>query len=65
MAFLENIIKKAGVLIGKRRTINLIQGSNVTITAVDDPANDRVNITISSSGGGGGGSGNGYFPQGW
>lgn len=65
MSYLRTIIKKAGTLIGVRRQINLIEGSNVTLTVTDDSVNDRVNITIASSGGGGGGTGNGYFPQGW
>jgi hypothetical protein len=49
-----NIIRKAGTLIGKRKSLNFIEGSNVTLTVADDSANDRVNITIASSGGGGG-----------
>lgn len=33
--------------------INFIEGSNITITAVDDPTNNNVNVTISATGGGG------------
>ncbi len=40
--------------IGTRPKLNFIQGTNVTFDIVDDPVNDRVNITINSSGGGGG-----------
>jgi len=54
MSMIFNIIRKAGTLIGKRKTLNFIEGSNVTLTVADDSANDRVNITIASSGGGGG-----------
>jgi hypothetical protein len=49
------MIRKAGTLIGKRKSLNFIEGSNVTLTVADDSANDMVNITIASSGGGGGG----------
>lgn len=54
MSYLRTIVRKAGTLIGVRRTINLIEGSNVTLTVADDVANDRVNVTIASSGGSGG-----------
>jgi hypothetical protein len=54
MSMIFNIIRKAGTLIGKRKTLNFIEGSNVTLTVADDSANDMVNITIASSGGGGG-----------
>lgn len=47
-------IQKAGSLIGRRRTLNFVEGSNVTLTVQDDAANRRVNCTIASSGGGGG-----------
>lgn len=66
MGFVRTIIRKAGTLVGVRRTINLIEGTNVTLTVADDVANDRVNVTISATGGGGsGGTSNGYFPSGW
>ena len=52
MGFVRTIIRKAGTLIGVRRTINLIEGNNVTLTVADDIPNDRVNITIAASGGG-------------
>ncbi len=51
MAFVRTIIRKAGTLIGVRRTLNLIEGSNVTLTIADDSVNDRVNVTIAASGG--------------
>ena len=55
MSMIFNIIRKAGTLIGKRKTLNFIEGSNVTLTVADDSANDKIDITIASTGGGGGG----------
>ena len=49
---LITIIRKAGTLIGRRRTINLIEGSNITLTVADNPSSDRVDVTIASTGGG-------------
>ena len=46
-------IGKAGTLIGTRKRINLIEGSNVTITVADDSGNDEVDVTIASTGSGG------------
>lgn len=37
----------------ERRRLNLIEGSNVTLTVADDAGNDEVDITIAASGGGG------------
>ena len=48
-------VQIGGTAVGKRRNINLIQGSNVTLTGADDPDNDKVDITIASTGGGGSG----------
>ena len=48
-------IDKNGTLVGAEPAINFIEGSNITITAVDDPTNNKVDITIDASGGGGGG----------
>jgi hypothetical protein len=53
MSFLRTIIEKAGNVIGTRRRLNFIEGSNVTLTIVDDSANDEIDITIASTGGGG------------
>lgn len=44
-----------GTLIGTRRQINFITGSNITYTVTDDAGNERVDVEISSSGGGGSG----------
>lgn len=56
MGFVRTIIRKTGTLIGVRRTLNLIEGTNVTLTIADDSVNDRVNVTIAATGGGGGSS---------
>lgn len=46
-------VEDAGVLVGSRPTINFIDGTNVTITAVDNGGSDRVDITIAAASGGG------------
>ena len=51
-------VQKSGTLIGSRNVLNLIEGTNVTLTVTDDSVGNRINVTIASSGGGGGGSGN-------
>lgn len=51
------IRRNTGADIGERRRLNFIEGSNVTMTITDDPANEEIDITINSTGGGGG-SGN-------
>lgn len=43
-----------GVDVGKRRFINFVDGTNVTITGTDLPDDDKVQVEISSSGGGSG-----------
>jgi len=47
-------VSKAGTAIGTRRGLNLIEGTNVTMTVADDSVNERVNVTINSTGGGAG-----------
>lgn len=44
-------VKKAGTLVGTRPAINLIEGSNVTLTVADDSAGNEVDVTIAASGG--------------
>lgn len=39
-----------------RRRLNLIEGTNVTITMTDDPTNNEIDVTLAASGSGGGGS---------
>jgi len=42
-------VQKDGADIGTRRTLNLVQGTRVSLAAADDPTNDRVSVTISAS----------------
>lgn len=51
-------IRKAGVLIGARKELNLKEGSNITLT-IDDSSdqNNSIDVTIASTGGGGGSGG--------
>jgi len=42
-------VQKDGADVGTRRTLNLVQGTRVSLGAADDPANDRVSVTISAS----------------
>lgn len=43
-------VSKGGTLTGTRREINLIEGSNISLTMADDTPNNRVNVTIAASG---------------
>lgn len=45
-------IGKNGSVIATRKIVNLIEGSNVTLTVADNAGNNRVDVTIASSGGG-------------
>lgn len=40
----------------RRSRLNLIEGTNVTLTVADDPTNGEIDVTIAASGGGGGGT---------
>lgn len=42
-------ISKAGTLVGTRQELNLIEGSNVTITATDNGGNNRVDVTVAAA----------------
>jgi hypothetical protein len=46
-------VATAGTLQATRKRINFISGTNATVVAVDDNANNKVDVTISSSGGSG------------
>jgi hypothetical protein len=48
--------KNTGSLIGPRRSINFIEGTNVTMTVADDAGSNEFDVTINSSAGGGGGA---------
>lgn len=43
-------VSKAGVLVGTRREVNFLDGANVTVTAVDNPGAERVDVSIATSG---------------
>jgi len=43
-----------GTIEATRKQINFIGGTGVTVSAVDDGVNDRVDLTINATGGGGG-----------
>jgi hypothetical protein len=45
----------SGGSVSTRRRLNLIQGSNVTLSIADDPANDETDVTINSTASGGSG----------
>lgn len=45
--------KNTGADAGTRSRLNLIEGSNVTLTVADDAGSDEVDITIAASGGSG------------
>ncbi len=47
-------VERAGTAVGTRPTINLIQGSGMTVTVADNPGANRVDVTLVSTGGGGG-----------
>jgi hypothetical protein len=46
---LPHKVQKDGADVGTRRALNLVQGTRVSLAAADDPANDRVSVTISTS----------------
>jgi hypothetical protein len=46
---LPHKVQKDGADVGTRRALNLVQGTRVSLAAADDPANDRVSVTISAS----------------
>jgi hypothetical protein len=50
-------VAQSGTPVGTRGTINLIAGDGATITAVDNPAADRVDVTFVGTGGGEGSGG--------
>jgi hypothetical protein len=46
-------VMNAGTLVGTRRRINFIAGTNVTLNIADDATNEKVDVTISAQGSGG------------
>jgi len=47
------VSKNSGATVGMRRRVNLIEGTNITLTIADDAGNEEVDVTIAASGGGG------------
>ena len=42
-------VDKGGTLVGTRKEINLIEGSNVTLTVADNAGSDRVDVTVAAT----------------
>lgn len=42
-------VKKAGAVVGTRKAINFLDGSNITVTVTDDSGNDEVDVSIAST----------------
>lgn len=47
-AALVSRVTKNGVFVGHRHGLNFITGSGVTVTVADNPALDRVDVTITA-----------------
>lgn len=47
-------VAAGGTVAGVRPEINVIAGTNVTVTAADNPGAGRVDVTVNATGGGGG-----------
>jgi hypothetical protein len=45
-------VMNAGTLVGTRRRVNFIAGTNVTLNVTDDATNEKVDVTINAQGGG-------------
>jgi len=43
-------LMKGGVLQATRKTLNLIEGSNISLTVADDGTNDKVDVTVNATG---------------
>lgn len=52
--------KNTGADVGTRQRLNLIEGSNVTLTVADDGVGNEIDITIAASGGGSTPTGTGF-----
>lgn len=47
------VSKNSGATVGTRSTLNLIEGSNITLTIADDAVGDEVDITVACTSSGG------------
>ena len=45
------VTKNSGAVVGTRKQLNFIEGTNITLTITDDNVNDQVDVTIDNSGG--------------
>ncbi len=45
------VVKNSGAVVGTRKQLNFIEGSNISLTIADDAGNDQVDITITGSAG--------------
>jgi len=45
------VSKNSGAAVGTRKTLNLIEGTNITLTIADDVGGDEIDVTIAASGG--------------
>jgi hypothetical protein len=45
-------VMNAGTLVGTRRRVNFVAGTNVSLNIVDDETNEKVDVTINAQGGG-------------
>jgi hypothetical protein len=43
------VTKNSGAVVGTRKQLNFIEGSNITLTIADDAGNDQVDITITGA----------------
>lgn len=46
------VVKNSGAVVGTRKQLNFIEGTNITLTITDDNGNDQVDIEIDATGGG-------------
>lgn len=46
------VAKNSGATVGTRRRLNLIEGTNVTLTVTDDAGGEEVDVTIAAASGG-------------
>ena len=44
------VAKNSGAVVGTRKQLNLIEGTQIALTIADDGTNDQVDITVSTSG---------------
>lgn len=44
-------VARGGATAGVRRTLNLIEGANIALAVSDNPAQDRIDVTVSATSG--------------